>query len=191
MNYLAHARLSPPDPLMTIGNLIADHVRGRLPEAWPSSLTAGVTMHRQTDNYFDHHPRIAAIRQGFPQGVRRFSGIAIDLAFDHWLALNWDAQEDISLEDFQQDISQLLRMHWQYIPNSQQAFMDYLISRQLFVRYQTPESILNTAHRLAQRFKDPEPLIAVTTTLVSSIESYEEVFSDVWQDTQSHFENLP
>ena len=49
MNYLAHVYLSNTDEALTIGNLIADHVKGKAYLDYPETIQKGILLHRKID----------------------------------------------------------------------------------------------------------------------------------------------
>ena len=162
MNYLAHAALSYQYPEITIGNLIGEHIRGRHFDHLPNDIALGVQLHRQIDSVFDNLPAIINLRQEFVQGRRRFSGIIIDFWFDHWLANNWNNQLnhhfDQSLEQFQQTINNWLTGQWQWVPDSQKRFLNYLMSQDLFLKYRSMSQISHNVSLVAKRLKRGEKL---------------------------------
>ena len=55
MNYLAHIFLSPENDLVTIGNFMADHVKGNKYKLYAPDLQKGILLHRQIDSFTDAH----------------------------------------------------------------------------------------------------------------------------------------
>ena len=56
MNYLAHIFLSGNNRKVQIGNFVGDAVKGRTYENYPSGFREGILLHREIDDYTDHHP---------------------------------------------------------------------------------------------------------------------------------------
>jgi acyl carrier protein phosphodiesterase len=100
MNYLAHLHLGGDQPAQLLGSLYGDFVKGRLAGQWPLEIEAAIGLHRQIDQFTDSHPLLAAARARFPAARRRYSGILLDLFFDHCLALSWDAYASEPLQQF-------------------------------------------------------------------------------------------
>lgn len=93
MNYLAHAVLAGPDPLLRLGGLMGDFVKGPLvppPAHLPERLTQGLRLHRAIDAYAETHPAFCASRARVSPARRRVAGIMVDLFYDHFLARSWD-----------------------------------------------------------------------------------------------------
>jgi acyl carrier protein phosphodiesterase len=87
MNFLAHAWLARggSDDFL-FGNLIADGVKGSDLSAWPECVALGIRHHRRVDAFVDEHPVVRAARRRAPRELRRYSGIALDLMWDHFVA---------------------------------------------------------------------------------------------------------
>jgi acyl carrier protein phosphodiesterase len=56
MNFLAHIYLSGDNKLVTIGNFVADGVRGNKYKLYPAEIQAGIKLHREIDTFTDAHP---------------------------------------------------------------------------------------------------------------------------------------
>lgn len=100
MNYLAHAVLAGPDPLLRLGGLMGDFVKGPLPPGTagiagaaplPERLVLGLRLHRAIDAYAETHPAFRASRARVSPERRRVAGIMVDLFYDHFLARGWAA----------------------------------------------------------------------------------------------------
>lgn len=89
MNYLAHLHLGGDAPAELLGSLYGDFVKGPLAGQWPADIEAAIRLHRRIDAFTDSHPLQAQARARFALERRRYSGILLDVFFDHCLALNW------------------------------------------------------------------------------------------------------
>src|SRR3990167_4114780 len=89
MNYLAHLHLGGDAPAQLLGSLYGDFVKGPLAGQWPADIEAAIRLHRRIDVFTDSHPLQAQARARFAIERRGYSGILLDVFFDHCLALNW------------------------------------------------------------------------------------------------------
>ncbi|KFN49469.1 ACP phosphodiesterase [Arenimonas composti] len=90
MNYLAHITLARHSPAAMLGGLLGDFVFGRAALSdWAPEVRIEILVHRRIDHFTDTFPAVEALRTHFPQGLRRYAGIAIDVFFDHCLARDW------------------------------------------------------------------------------------------------------
>lgn len=108
MNYLAHLHLGGNEPELLLGSLYGDFVKGWLTGQWPAGIEAGIRLHRRVDVFTDAHPLVLQARSRFPAERRRYSGILLDLFFDHCLARHWQDYADQPLQQFSGRVYQLL-----------------------------------------------------------------------------------
>ena len=100
MNYLAHLHLGGPQPGQLLGSLYGDFVKGALAGRYRPEVEAAIQLHRRIDAFTDSHRLVLAARSRFPAERRRYSGILLDLFFDHCLACHWDDYADEPLALF-------------------------------------------------------------------------------------------
>lgn len=108
MNYLAHLHLGGNAPAQLLGSLYGDFVKGPLAGQWPADIEAAIRVHRRIDMFTDSHPLQLQARARFPVARRRYSGILLDLFFDHCLALHWKQFSDEPLAQFTGRVYQVL-----------------------------------------------------------------------------------
>jgi acyl carrier protein phosphodiesterase len=119
MNYLAHAFLAGPQPASRLGGLLGDFVKGPLDSIarhYPHEVVTGIALHRRIDSYADRHPAFRRSRQRVSALRRRFSGVMVDMFYDHLLARQWSAYCAQPLEAFSADIYALLASNHMLLP---------------------------------------------------------------------------
>jgi len=159
MNFLAHLLLAGDDDGLRLGAMLGDFVRGRLALlSYPEDVQLGIKLHRHTDQFFDSLPDIVQLRKNFPASFRRYSGIVIDLAYDHELAGRWENYSTQSLEEFDQEVRELLARNDQLLPDRLRQFMAYASRRGLFASYREKTEILHSLRGVGSRLSRPNPL---------------------------------
>lgn len=108
MNYLAHLHLGGQRPAQLLGSLYGDFVKGPLPGRFTPELEAAIQLHRRIDLFTDAHPLIKQSIARFPPERRRFSGIMLDVFFDHCLARDWELYAEQPLDAFTSRVYQVL-----------------------------------------------------------------------------------
>ena len=103
MNYLAHFKLAAEHPELLVGNLLADHVKGKLNGRFDVGIESGIRLHRAIDAFTDSHHLVQSSHARFHCKYRRYGGIITDLAFDHFLAVNWNQYDSRPLGVFCRD----------------------------------------------------------------------------------------
>jgi acyl carrier protein phosphodiesterase len=100
MNFLGHLYFSRNDKELMLANLFGDFVRGKDLSNFRPKTQQGIFLHRQIDSYIDNHPAVHDLLQILYEPLPKVAGVAIDLYFDHLLALNWNTHHPEKLEIF-------------------------------------------------------------------------------------------
>lgn len=91
MNHLAHFFLAARSAEAITGALLGDFVKGKIDtQSFPDRMRVEIMTHRYVDAFTDADERILQSKEIFKKTRRRFVGIALDVAFDHFLARNWE-----------------------------------------------------------------------------------------------------
>jgi len=159
MNFLAHLCLASGDSDLMLGGFLGDFVRGRWAlRAYPERVRQGIMLHRYIDRRTDHSTVVKQLRPKFPREFRRYSGIIIDLAFDHELARNWWRYMPQSLERFDLETRDLLREKAPLVPAGLTKFMQYADRHGLFTAYRDVDVILYALAGIGTRLTRSNPL---------------------------------
>ncbi|WP_434359055.1 ACP phosphodiesterase [Parasalinivibrio latis] len=100
MNYLAHLHIAEQCNSSLLGNLAADFIRGKPEKQFSPEISQAIYLHRFVDGYIDALPEVKHCRRFFPTELYRFSAIALDITWDHFLARHWEQYHPDSLEKF-------------------------------------------------------------------------------------------
>jgi acyl carrier protein phosphodiesterase len=135
MNFLAHLYLSGENDGMKLGNFIGDFVKGKKYLNYAVVVQKGILLHRQIDYFTDLHPIVKESASLFKSGYGRYSGIVVDLFFDHFLALNWDEYSIYKLKDYTRNIYKLLLSNFWILPLEVKEFLPFLIKNRRLESY--------------------------------------------------------
>lgn len=100
MNYLAHLHIAEYTQTSFTGNFLGDFVKGDPNAQFPWSLAEGIRLHRAVDSFTDLHTITKQAKQLFPESLKRFAPIALDMFWDHCLASQWSSFHESSLLQF-------------------------------------------------------------------------------------------
>jgi acyl carrier protein phosphodiesterase len=151
MNYLAHSFLSRNQPALIIGNFLADHLHGNNFAEYPEEIIEGVKLHRKIDAFTDSHEKFKESKRIFYRGYEKYSGILIDIYFDHLLAKNFENYSPVSLKEYSRDIYSVYRAHEIILPHSSLHFLKYVLQNDIYQAYATVEGIERVLFHLSQR----------------------------------------
>lgn len=159
MNYLGHAVLSFGNAEVLVGNLIGDHVKGRLAlEDYPAGVRKGIELHRSIDEMVDRHPAIARAKLIFREDYRLYAGAIIDTVMDHFLANDpafFGAESD--LEKFTQDVYSKVDGYQELLPPGFAAYYPYMKQRNWLLGYRKLKGIEKSLQGLGRRAKYMPP----------------------------------
>lgn len=156
MNYLAHLYLAEPTPPSLLGNLMADSVKGSNLSFLPEAVQAGVRMHRRVDAFTDCHPLVQRSISRISKNWGWYSGILIDVFYDHLLATSWNRYSNESLrDDIDRFHSQLLE-GVPLVPSSREM-IESLIGNDRLYSYSTTAGIADALTWIAQRLLERMP----------------------------------
>ncbi|MEJ8568160.1 ACP phosphodiesterase [Elongatibacter sediminis] len=159
MNFLAHLWLAGEDEGLRLGAMLGDFKRGRPDNLnLPLPVERGVLLHRFIDQHVDALPEVARLREEFDAPFRRYSGIILDLAFDHELARRWTEFSPTPLTRFDFEVRQLLSRNEALLPEDLQVFMRYADRRGLFAAYREESEILHSLRGVGRRLSRANPL---------------------------------
>jgi acyl carrier protein phosphodiesterase len=153
MNYLAHAFLSNNDKNLLVGNFIADHVRGNNFQPFTNEIIEGIYLHRRIDVFTDAHPEFKKSKRIFYDGFEKYSGVLVDIYFDHFLAKNFSAFSKIPLNDFSKNVYNIYVQHEQILPKSSSGFLEYVIKNNIYYAYAGIDGIERVLYHLSHRIK--------------------------------------
>ena len=137
MNYLAHIYLSGTNDLLKIGNFMADSIKGHDYEKFDAAIKKGILLHRHIDSFTDMHPVYRQSKHRLHEKYGHYSGVIMDILYDHFLAKNWSKFSDEKLEDYANNFYELLQDNYEILTERIKGMMPYMIARNWFVSYAT------------------------------------------------------
>lgn len=137
MNFLAHIYLSGEDDFVKIGNFMADSIRGSQYLDYPNSLQKGILLHRHIDSFTDAHPIYRKSKHRLHEKYGHYSGVIMDIAYDHFLAKNWSKYSNEKLEDYAADFYRLMQDNYEILTERVKGMLPYMIGRNWLVSYAT------------------------------------------------------
>ena len=137
MNYLAHIYLSGTNDLLKIGNFMADSIKGHDYEKFDSEIKKGILLHRHIDSFTDMHPIYRQSKHRLHEKYGHYSGVIMDIAYDHFLAKNWSKYSNEKLEDYAADFYQLMQDNYEILTERVKGMLPYMIGRNWLVSYAT------------------------------------------------------
>jgi len=149
LNWLAHVFLSEADIEFRLGNLLADIVRGDDLARMSERFRLGVQKHKQIDAFTDAHPLVKRSKTRVGSEFRRFSGVLVDVFYDHLLATRWNEYSPIVLDAFTSKFYADIEASNLELPSSARVTIDRIIRHDLLGAYRGTEGVERSLRRLS------------------------------------------
>tara|TARA_B110000046_G_scaffold139515_1_gene145993 strand:- start:1116 stop:1697 length:582 start_codon:yes stop_codon:yes gene_type:complete len=184
MNYLAHIFLSDGQPEIMIGNFIADSIKGSKYNVYPAEIQKGILLHRQIDTMTDAHPAFRNSTKRLHKNYGHYSGIIVDIFYDHFLAKNWTDYSDVPLADYIQEFYKILRNNFELLPDNIQKMTPLMMESNWLLSYAGLEGIDRVLGGMNRRTKNRSGMDKAGQELREFYTLFEADFKVVMKDLQ-------
>lgn len=186
MNYLAHVYLAGDADSDRLGGLMGDFVKGPLPCGLPSDLAAGVALHRRIDSYADAHPAFQRSRARVSAARRRYSGVMVDMFYDHLLTSLWESYSSQALTKYCHDVYDLLDANAALLPERLGQVRIWMRKDDWLSSYRTLQGTGNAIDRIARhRLSRPGTLPGAIEELEADYQGFRADFLEFMSDAIS------
>lgn len=177
MNFLAHIYLSGDNELIKIGNFMADGIRGSDYLNFPDEVKKGILLHRQIDTFTDAHPTYRKSKHRLHEKYGHYSGVIMDILYDHFLAKNWSDYSEEKLEEYAANFYKSLENNFDILSEKTKKLMPYMIDQNWLVNYKTIESIEKILFQMDYRTKHRAHMQEAIVELQAFYSEFESEFS--------------
>jgi len=182
MNFLAHIYLSFGDDEITIGNFIADSIRGNKYKHLPDRIQKGILLHREIDTYTDAHPITRVSSKRLHQNYSHYSRVIVDIFYDHFLAKNWKQYSDTPLDIYVDKFYDLLEDNITILPDGTKRMIPYMISDNWLLNYAKMEGIGRVLNGMNRRTNNKSKMNFAILDLEENYEAFELEFTDFFNE---------
>ena len=186
MNYLAHLHIADHTKTSFSGNFLGDFVKGNPDGKYPDEVVKGIRLHRHIDSFVDKHPQVLAAKLLFPKALRRYAPIALDMFWDHFLALHWKQFHHLALHDFcllaEQTIEKETANKQVVLPERFERVNGWVWQDKWLESYQTIDNISYALKRMAMRSERMAPLGDTGKVLSEHYEQLSVIFFALYKE---------
>ncbi|KAB1070343.1 acyl carrier protein phosphodiesterase [Tamlana sp. s12] len=182
MNYLAHIYLSGENELVTIGNFIADGVKGKKYMQFPKEIQTGILLHRHIDTFTDAHPTVRLSTKRLHKKYGHYSGVIVDILYDHFLAKNWQQYSDTPLIEYTENFYNALEAHYDILPLNIQKLLPYMLTDNWLLSYASIEGISRVLDGMNRRTKNRSGMNEAVFELQEYYNEFEAEFSSFFDE---------
>jgi len=182
VNFLAHIYLSADDPMITIGNFMADGIKGKKYLKYSEGIQKGILIHRWIDTYTDSHAIVKQSTKRLHAKYGHYSGVIVDILYDHFLAKNWATYHNEPLADYIANFYQLLINNHELLTPRIQRMMVPMIRDNWLLSYATIEGIGTVLYNMNIRTKRRVAMDKAIEDLKEHYVVFEEEFTSFFEE---------
>ena len=186
MNFLGHIYLSGEPSKIMVGNFLGDFIRKSQIGAWNNELTKGFYRHHEIDRFTDTHPIVKQSKNRLVPKYRHYSGVIIDIYYDHFLAKNWKDYSDVDLKTYAEHIYKYLDLQKAIFPEGALRSLSYMTSMDWLYNYQYMEGMEMALGGLSRRAKFDSKMELAVHDLKADYNLYEQEFQSFFPDIIKH-----
>jgi len=165
---------------------MADGIHGKHFDTFPMEIQKGIILHRSIDTFTDTHPIFRQSTKRLHANYHHYSGIIVDIFYDHFLAKNWNKYSDEKLEDYVEHFYQSLNDNYEFLNEKTQKILPYLIQQNWLLSYQTIEGIENVLVKMDNRMKRDSNMRFSVVELRTYYSEFEEEFTTFFEELIVH-----
>lgn len=189
MNFLAHIYLSGDDDSITIGNFIADGIKGSKYKSYPIQIQKGILLHRSIDSFTDRHPIVRKSTARLHPNYSHYSGVIVDILYDHFLAKNWANYHSQPLSEYIDDFYELLRQNYEILPLKIQKLMPVMISDNWLLSYASVRGISTILSKMTKRRAQSSNMNLAVLDLEKYYVEFESEFTFYFEELRAFSKN--
>ncbi len=182
MNFLAHIYLSGDNEQIKIGNFIADGIRGKKYKVYSKNIQKGILLHREIDTFTDAHKTVRLSTKRLHKNYGHYSGVIVDILYDHFLAKNWKDYSDEPLDKYVEDFYDSLETNFEVLPERIQKMMPFMIADNWLLNYQSIDGIQNVLEGMNRRTKNRSQMNLAVNELQEFYNEFETEFTVFFEE---------
>lgn len=186
MNFLAHLYLSGNEEDVIIGNFVADAIKGNTLHRFPEGFERGIRLHREIDSFTDQHPVVRASKNRLSPKYRMYSGVIVDIFYDHFLAKYWSEYSDEEIEKFVSKNYFLLIRRFHMLPPRSKRILPFMVTQNWLVGYRYFSVLEKVFYGMSRRTSHLSGMENAVEDLKADYSLYEEEFRAFFPELISH-----
>lgn len=165
---------------------MADGIRGNDYLNFPDAVKKGILLHRQIDTFTDAHPIYRKSKHRLHEKYGHYSGVIMDILYDHFLAKNWNNYSDEKLEDYAANFYKSLEENYEILSEKTKNLLPYMTERNWLVSYATIAGIEMILFQMDYRTKHRANMQEAVVELEKFYAQFEQEFTDFFEELKIH-----
>lgn len=188
MNFLAHLYLAGNNEGVILGNFIADAVKGNHLDHFPEDVVKGIRLHREIDDYTDHHPVFRQSKSRLSYAYGKFSGVIVDIYYDHYLARNWKDYSSNDLATYVAKTYKMLLRNYATLPARSRRILPFMIAQDWLTGYAEFDKLARVFQGMSRRSRFKSGMEHAVEDLKKDYHDFESEFRTFFPDIIRHIE---
>lgn len=163
---------------------MADSIRGNSYSEFHFSIQKGIILHRAIDTFTDAHPIFRKSTKRLHANYHHYSGVIVDIFYDHFLAKNWNRYSEINLSDFVDAFHESLESNFDLLTPKTKKIVPYMVAQNWLKSYETVEGIEIILGQMDKRIVHNTNLQKSIAELTEFYSEFEEEFFDFFEELQ-------
>lgn len=168
---------------------MGDGIRGKDYQRFHPDIQVGVLLHRSIDSFTDFHAVFRQSKHRLVPKYNHFSGIIVDMFYDHFLAKEWSLYHHEELHVFCQRFYRELENHYKELNLKTRDLLPYLLKQNWLERYAHLTDLQQILKQMDSRFSFPSKMNESVEDLFEHYESFQREFHLFFKDLMVHSES--
>lgn len=164
---------------------MADGIKGKKYLNYLEDIQRGILLHRWIDSYTDSHPIVKQSTKRLHHKYGHYSGVIVDILYDHFLAKNWHTYSNIPLNIYIQDFYNLLENKHDLLTPRIQKMMIPMMEQNWLLSYESLEGIKTVLYNMNIRIKNRVPMDEAIQDLKDHYDSFETEFTLFFEELRA------
>lgn len=186
MNYLAHAFLSPDDPLIMMGNLWGDLIKPRDYILIPEAMIQGIEMHKKIDAYTDQHAAVDEMIRILRPFQGKYTPVVADVLMDYMLSKNWGRYHSSTIEEFCDSSYHIVRRNLSFLPERIHPRIHRMLGDRWLESCKNRNRMERTLKMLSMRASFDNQIPDAMMPYDLHEERMDQLFADFFEDLMNH-----
>jgi len=165
---------------------MADSIRGHDYDNYQTEIRKGILLHRSIDSFTDMHPIYRQSKHRLHEKYGHYSGVIMDILYDHFLAKNWKNYSEEKLEDYANNFYLLLKENYDLLTEKAKGMIPYMIGRNWLVSYASIEGLEMILFQMDHRTKNRVAMHESIVELQQFYLEFEQEFTLFFVELRQH-----
>ncbi len=161
---------------------MGDFVKGNKYLNYTQDIQNGLLLHREIDTFTDNHNSHKLSRDKFRKQFGLYSGIVVDIVYDHFLANHWSVFHSESLELFARQAYDHIQLNIHELPPRLQQITPYIIQNNWLVTYRSLEGLERVLIGMTKKTSLPPQISFAMSVIEENYEEISEEFTQIMND---------